>query len=256
VQKSINFKQYTNDSKYPFYELPKFLVDTSEEKYNKTNFNEKLLYFFMYYLSDLSEVYNESLYFKVTIREIQEILDVSENTAIKYKNELINKGLIFEIPSRGRIAARYAINKNLDLKNEESTYIDENGNKRFSFIEVPDFLFHSYFSELKTKDKFVYSVLRNCMKIPINAATKGDRTFVTRGGRIFCLLSDEDIQSFLRLSKKDVRNAKNRLCEVKLLREEISNNDKNGYIQNIISEPMTLPETDIEKVQDYNYIKS
>lgn len=127
MEKTISFKQYMNDGKYSFYEFPHFLVDPEEEKYNNTTFKAKLLYFFMYNRTisaftekDTDE--NGNSYFTLTTDEIANFLNATENTARKYKKELVDKNLMLEITSRGQKATRYAINQDLALKNEELIY--------------------------------------------------------------------------------------------------------------------------------------
>src|SRR5699024_6898982 len=79
--------------------------------------------------------------------------------ARKYKNELVNKNLILEMPSNGQMATRYAINEDLDLHKDSFTYVNQNGEKRFTFIKIPRFLQHSHFNGCKN---YKYQVL--CIK--------------------------------------------------------------------------------------------
>src|SRR5699024_6420633 len=96
-------------------------------KYNNTTFKAKLLYFFMYNRTisactekDTDE--NGNSYLTLTTDEIANFINATENTARKYKKELVDKNLMLEITSRGQKATRYAINQDLALKNEELIY--------------------------------------------------------------------------------------------------------------------------------------
>src|SRR5699024_11975572 len=118
MEKTISFKQYMNDGKYLFYEFPQFLVDPEEEKYNNTTFKAKLLYFFMYNRTisaftekDTDE--NGNSYFTLTKDEIANFLNATENTARKYKKELVDKNQMIEIKSREKKETRYEIHQDL-----------------------------------------------------------------------------------------------------------------------------------------------
>lgn len=249
MNNKINFKQYYNDDNYSYDELPQFLLDIDEPKYQKTTFSAKLLYFYMYNkdisrLTKKTESDDNTFYFSLTNEEIKSYLDVSENTAKKYKNELVDAGLILEKSSKGKNANRYAINKDLDLKKANSTYTDKEGNKRFTFYKIPHFLTHSYFNSNKQCDNFVYSIIRHRINLSISSAEKGKRDFVDNGGKVFCRFTINELLEKLNLRDKNIiKDARNRLIANGLLRESTTynSNKKTSSIQYYVYEPIALP---------------
>jgi len=249
MNKKINFKPYYNEDNYSYDELPQFLVDVNEPKYQKTTFSAKLLYFYMYNkdiskLTKKTESDDNTFYFSLTNEEIKSYLDVSENTAKKYKNELVDAGLIIEKSSKGKNANRYAINKDLDLKKANSTYTDKEGNKRFTFYKIPHFLTHSYFNSNKQCDNFLYSIIRHRINLSISSAEKGKRDFVDNGGKVFCRFTINELLEKLNLRDKNIiKDARNRLIANGLLRESTTynSNEKTSSIQYYVYEPIALP---------------
>lgn len=258
MNKKINFKPYYNNDNFSYDELPQFILDTDESEYQKTTFTSKRLYFYMYN-KDLSkttkkmESENDTFYFNITNEEIQNYLNVSENTAKKYKKELIDAGLILEKSSKGKNPNRYAINKNLNLKQDRSTYVDKEGNRRFTYYKVPHFLKHSYFKNNEQCDVILYSIFRHRINLSINSAEKGNREFVDNNGKVFCRFTVNEVLQKLNLKDKNIiKDARNRLIANGLLKENTTfNSNKNtSSIKFYVYEPIALP-VETEK-QDEN----
>lgn len=265
MTKKINFKPYYNDDSYNYDELPQFIVDVNETQYQNTAFKSKSLYFYMYnkYISSFTKKEDNifsSSFFELTNKEIQEYLNVkSENTAKKYKDELIHKGLIIEKQSKGKKPNSYSINLNIKLSKASSVYTDKEGNKRFTYIKVPRFLKHSYFSNYQQHDIFLYSLIRHRMNLSINSAEKGDRTYVDNNGRVFCLITNKDLGNRLRLNEKLIKDARNRLCATGLLQEDVTYSKDNSHniktkLKFYANEPIALPVETQKNNENCKYI--
>lgn len=249
MQTTIKFKRYTTHQDIHTYkELPQFIVDPEESSY-KISFKGICLYFHIYN-KDLNKNTKQhdsedgNSYFQLTIEEITNLLKVSENTARKYKNELVKAGLIIEKSSKGKKANSYAVNKNLDLKKHSSIYTDKEGNQRFTFYKVPDFLYHSYFKNNEHCDVFIYSMILHRMNLSINNASKGMYDFIDKGGKVYCKFPVNELLKKLNLRDKNViKKAKNRLIATGLLKEiAIYDNDKKASsIQFYPHVPIALP---------------
>ncbi|WP_142401554.1 hypothetical protein [Staphylococcus gallinarum] len=241
-----------------YYELPHFIVDPEEPSY-KISFKGICLYFHIYN-KDLDKNTKKhdsedgNSYFQLTIKEITNLLNVSENTARKYKNELVKAGLIIEKSSKGKKANSYAVNKDLDLKKQSSTYTDKKGNQRFTFYKVPDFLYHSYFKENGQCGLFIFSFMIHRMNLSINNAHKGKYDFVDKGGRAYCKYSVDELLEKLNLNDKNViKKAKDCLIETGLL-QEITMYDKNKKTTSIQFYPQVPIALPVENQKEYTLL--
>ncbi|MCG1060604.1 replication initiator protein A [Staphylococcus epidermidis] len=170
-QKCSGQKQNINDS---FYRLYKFLL--FDEEYKSLQLKSKMMYTLIVdtaiYRSKNGRYQkdrNGNHYIEFDTDYFKEKLDISVNSVTKFKKELVKCGLIHVVSQRGK---QRIYLKSPNISKDKYCYINKQTNTlKYTYIELPKFLFDTRFVDITLEAALIYSMLREKQSLSIENIT-------------------------------------------------------------------------------------
>lgn len=211
----------------PFIKLYQFLF--FEEKYAKSNYQEKLMYTQMankqirILKSDLKDDFldeDSKPYIKYTIKDLQKDLGLSDSTVKRCKSNLVKAGLI----TTRKNGKMIYINQPT-ITNTKMTYDD---GKKLSYFHMPKFLFENdIYNGLSVLAKLLYTVLKNRFTYTLTTVnSKEVSKYKDARGRVFCVFTNSELEELFNVSEETIIQAKKDLMVLGLLKQEPIGKDK------------------------------
>ncbi|WP_270251661.1 replication initiator protein A [Staphylococcus warneri] len=226
INKHINLKtrQKCSEQKQmqsqPFYRLYRFLL--FDEQYKQLQLKSKVMYTLLVdtaiYRSNNSSYQkdrNGNHYIEFDTDYFKEKLDISVNSVTKFKKELENYELIRVVSKQGK--QRIYLNMP-NITDNQFYYINNLTNKRkYTYIEVPKFLFEPEYDSITVESALIYSLLRDNQYISMKNS-KTSKQFVDKHGDVFTKYSYRRLIDALNIkSKTTIKKHINTLVEHHLL---------------------------------------
>ena len=226
INKHINLKarQKCSEQKQmqsqPFYRLYRFLL--FDEQYKQLQLKSKVMYTLIVdtaiYRSNNSSYQkdrNGNHYIEFDTDYFKEKLDISVNSVTKFKKELENYELIRVVSKQGK--QRIYLNMP-NITDNQFYYINNLTNKRkYTYIEVPKFLFEPEYDSITVEAALIYSLLRDNQYISMKNS-KTSKQFVDKHGDVFTKYSYRRLIDALNIkSKTTIKKHINTLVEHHLL---------------------------------------
>ena len=226
INKHINLKarQKCSEQKQmqsqPFYRLYRFLL--FDEQYKQLQLKSKVMYTLIVdtaiYRSNNSSYQkdrNGNHYIEFDTDYFKEKLDISVNSVTKFKKELENYELIRVVSKQGK--QRIYLNMP-NITDNQFYYINNLTNKRkYTYIELPKFLFEPEYDSITVEAALIYSLLRDNQYISMKNS-KTSKQFVDKHGDVFTKYSYRRLIDALNIkSKTTIKKHINTLVEHHLL---------------------------------------
>lgn len=171
----------------PFYRLYKFLL--FDPQYKPLHVKSKAMYTLivdtMIYRINKDAIAvdrNGHQYIEFETEYFKKMLKISVNAVTKYKKELINAGLI-DVTSKTGKQRLYVYMPKIEDK-QFYYYNQETKSNKYTYIELPKFLFEEAYQSIPVEAAFIYSILRDNQYLSIkNSRTTG--RFIDSHGDVY-----------------------------------------------------------------------
>ncbi len=204
----------------PFYRLYKFLL--FDPQYKPLHVKSKAMYTLivdtMIYRINKDAIAvdrNGHQYIEFETEYFKKMLKISVNAVTKYKKELINAGLI-DVTSKTGKQRLYVYMPKIEDK-QFYYYNQETKSNKYTYIELPKFLFEEAYQSIPVEAAFIYSILRDNQYLSIkNSRTTG--RFIDSHGDVYTKYTYARFIDALSIkSKHTIKKHINTLVKHKLL---------------------------------------